>query len=135
MSVRQYQYAKRTKVPVPKTRSDIERVIRNHSGKAYISGWDDRGKAMVAFKLKERLIRFIMHDNEGQPDMRRWRALMLVIKAKLESVASGIETVEEAFLANIVTADGSTVWERVREPLKLEYERQASVPMLEGVEK
>jgi hypothetical protein len=39
---------------------------------------------------------------------RRWRALGLVIKAKLESVESGIETFESAFMANIVMPDGKT---------------------------
>ena len=40
---------------------------------------------------------------------RRWRALLLVIKAKLESVESGIETFEEAFASQIVLANGQTV--------------------------
>lgn len=44
---------------------------------------------------------------------RRWRCLLLAIKSKLESVASGIETIEQAFLAQIVTSDGRTVHERV----------------------
>lgn len=40
---------------------------------------------------------------------QRWRALVLVLKAKLEAVASGISTLEAEFLANIVTGDGQTV--------------------------
>jgi len=39
---------------------------------------------------------------------QRWRALALVIKAKLEAVGSGISVFEEEFLANIVMPDGST---------------------------
>ena len=38
----------------------------------------------------------------------RWRALGLCIKAKLESIASGIETLDEAFLAHVVLDDGHT---------------------------
>jgi hypothetical protein len=34
---------------------------------------------------------------------QRWRALVLVIKAKLEAVEAGISTLESEFLANIVT--------------------------------
>ncbi len=36
---------------------------------------------------------------------------MLSIKAKLESVASGIETFEEAFLADVIVDDGQTVYD------------------------
>jgi hypothetical protein len=41
----------------------------------------------------------------------RWRALLLCVKAKLESVSSKIETFEEAFLAHVVMPDGRTVHE------------------------
>ncbi len=44
---------------------------------------------------------------------RRWRCLLLAMKAKLEVVETGIETFEQAFLANIVTADNMTVYERL----------------------
>lgn len=45
---------------------------------------------------------------------RRWRCLLLAIKAKLEVVESGISTFEQEFLAHIVV-DERTVWERVTE--------------------
>jgi hypothetical protein len=42
---------------------------------------------------------------------QRWRALLLCIEAKLESVVSGIETFAEAFPARVVMADNRTVYE------------------------
>lgn len=47
-----------------------------------------------------------------------WRRLLLCIKAKLESVATGIETFEEAFLAQTVLPDNTTVgqWAAVEIP-------------------
>lgn len=45
---------------------------------------------------------------------RRWRALLLGIKAKLEYVQSGIATFDEEFLAHIVI-DDRTVFDRIRE--------------------
>jgi hypothetical protein len=45
---------------------------------------------------------------------RRWRALLLGIKAKLEYVESGIATFDEEFLAHIVI-DDRTVFDRIRE--------------------
>jgi hypothetical protein len=40
---------------------------------------------------------------------QRWRALCLVLKAKLEAVASGISTLEAEFLANVVLDNGMTI--------------------------
>ena len=40
----------------------------------------------------------------------RWRALYLVVKAKLEAVSSGIVSMEDEFLAQTVMNDGETVW-------------------------
>jgi response regulator RpfG family c-di-GMP phosphodiesterase len=40
---------------------------------------------------------------------RRWRCLAMVIKAKLEVVASGISSFEEEFLAHVMLYDGRTV--------------------------
>src|SRR4029453_1820841 len=40
---------------------------------------------------------------------QRWRALALCIKAKLESVESGIEEFEGAFMAQVVMPDGKTI--------------------------
>lgn len=41
-------------------------------------------------------------------EKRRWRSLVLVVKAKLEAVATGITTIEKEFLADVVVG-GSTV--------------------------
>jgi hypothetical protein len=53
---------------------------------------------------------------------QRWRALALVIKAKLEAVAAGITTVEDEFLAHTVLPDGSTVGEWAKPQLALAYQ-------------
>ncbi len=44
----------------------------------------------------------------------RWRALLLVIKAKLEAVEVGISTIEHEFLAwTVIPGDGRTVGEAI----------------------
>ena len=64
---------------------------------------------------------------------QRARALLLVIKAKLESIDSGVETFEQAFLANIVMSDGATVYDRVRSDMALEYKNgQPTMYLLAG---
>lgn len=44
---------------------------------------------------------------------RRYRALLLVLKAKLEAVQSQIVTFDEEFLAHIVINGGDTVGDRM----------------------
>jgi hypothetical protein len=44
---------------------------------------------------------------------QRWRALALGIKAKLELVETGIETFEEAFLAQVMLPEGGTVGDKL----------------------
>jgi len=44
---------------------------------------------------------------------QRYRALALVVKAKLEAVESGITTLEEEFMAHLVLPGGQTVGQRL----------------------
>jgi hypothetical protein len=127
------EYAKGTTVPAEKTRGEIEATLRRYRADSFLSGWDGP-RAFIAFRLADRFIKFTMalpdrsdkrfwftpqrverrsdkaaQDAYEQAVRAAWRALLLVIKAKLESVSSGIETIEEAFLAQIVLPDGSTM--------------------------
>lgn len=53
---------------------------------------------------------------------RLWRALALVIKAKLEAVESGITSFEEAFASNIVLPSGRTVWQEIEPQIAAIYQ-------------
>ena len=60
-----------------------------------------------------------------------WRALRLVIQAKLEAVEAEITTFEEEFLAHIVLPDGQTVAQHVQprvESMYREGKMQALLP-------
>jgi hypothetical protein len=50
-------------------------------------------------------------DAYEQEVRRRWRALLLVIKAKLEAIATGIATFDQEWLGYIETDSGETVGE------------------------
>lgn len=60
---------------------------------------------------------------------QRWRALVLVTKAKLEAVECGISTIEREFLADTVLPDGRTVGEAVGPQIRDAYLTGAQ-PML-----
>lgn len=147
-------YAEGTEVAFEKSIAEIISLVRKH-GAERIGQMEHPTFFMIAFELAGRNLRFRLpfpsieempvkdgrgavlepHQRRARLDQRkrqRGRALMLVIKAKLESVESEIETVEEAFLANVVGADGQTIYERVSGPLALEYQTGKAVPLLSG---
>jgi len=68
---------------------------------------------------------------------RRWRALVRGIEGKLILVESDIESIEQAFYANVVVPDGSpmgtTVYEATHEPIKQAYATGQIPPLLPGI--
>lgn len=118
-------FADTTEVSPEKTRAEIETVLRKYKASSFASGWNDT-TAFIAFQSNGRLIRFkialpnpkdakFTHVNSwtrrnttaaerlyDQAVRTIWRRLLLCIRAKLESVESGIETFETAFAAHIV---------------------------------
>lgn len=120
------RFASTTRVSVEQTRTEIERMLTRYGATAF--GYMAKsGRAVIAFEAGERHIKITVplpegnSEKERQAARQRWRALLLVIKAKLESVESGIETLEEAFYANIVMPDGRTIYESTREHVALAY--------------
>jgi hypothetical protein len=143
-------YAENTTVPLEKSIGDIVALVKK-AGAERIARFEEPDRFTVQFELGGRMVRFRVR--LPQPDeftkrgarpandaeqrqsaesraRQRARALLLVIKAKLESVESEVETFEEAFLPNIVMSDGATVYERVAEPIALEYRDPTPRPLL-----
>jgi hypothetical protein len=111
-------YANKTKVPVMRSREQLETLLHRRGAEGFASSWDAdqnrieflRGGVRVRFVLPRSKLK---HETAREQDeRRRWRALILVIKAKLEAVDSGISVFEEEFLAHIVDpASSRTVGE------------------------
>ncbi len=74
----------------------------------------------------------VAEKNWEQACRQRWRALALVIKAKLEAVSAGISVFEDEFLANIVLPDGQLVGQWLRPQLAVSYEGGRMPPLLPG---
>jgi hypothetical protein len=63
------------------------------------------------------------HANWEQACRQRWRALLLAIKAKLESVECGISTFEQEFMAFIVNpSTGRTIGEEITPLIEERYQ-------------
>lgn len=146
------QYAKDTKVSVSSSKQEIERIVERYGAEQFMSGWN-ADRAMIAFTMEGRQIRFVLpmpaknerrftHHSRGmrtpesalqqweQACRQRWRALALVIKAKLEAVESGISVFEDEFMANIVLPNGRTVSEEVRPRIAAAYDSGQMQPLL-----
>ena len=128
-------YAAHTKVPVDQTKTEIERTLTRYGADRF-AYFTEAGKAIIVFEAHSRRLRFDLPlpAGTGERDQKarrqKWRALLLCIKAKLESVASKIETFEEAFLAHVVMPDGKTVAEIALAGIAKAYDGGHMVPLL-----
>jgi hypothetical protein len=151
-------YARGTVVRPEKSRAEIEKLVRSIGATSFVQGYE-HDRAEIGFEVRGRRIRFSLripdrnkperrftHDAKGfarspvklcdaldAEDRRLWRALLLVIKAKIEAFESGIETFDQAFLANIVipSSDGvTTVGEYVAPALVRAYSEGIAMPRL-----
>lgn len=119
-------YAQYTKVPIERTKTEIEQMLTRYGADRF-AYFVESTKAIIVFEANERRLRFDLPLQEGATEkaqrLRRqqWRALLLCVKAKLESVASKIETFEEAFLSHVVLPDGDTVYQKTRAPIDAAY--------------
>ncbi len=119
------KYAANTTVSSSRSLEEIQRTLARYGADGFQFGYEGR-KAQIGFKTLDRIVRMVIilpdpaakeftrtpTGKERTVDASRiewekasrqiWRALLLAVKSKLESVESGIETFDEAFFAHIV---------------------------------
>lgn len=131
------RYAEGTNVSVDRSKAELEKLLQKYGATRFVSGWDQQ-QLMVGFEMNHRQVKLLVPipskddpaikytpsgayqrsergiAQEWQGAIRqRWRALVLIVKAKLEAVAEGITTFDEEFLGNLMLQDGRTVAEVV----------------------
>lgn len=136
-----HRYAQGTSVPVEKTKSEIERLVRGNGATGFATAWTG-DRFSIAFEMKNRRCRFELAAPDRKKfhsvgkweaeERRRWRALLLIIKAKMEVVASGDADFEAEFLANIILPDGHTIGERIIPALDGTMDGKPLPPLLPG---
>lgn len=123
-------YAETTSVPVSKTKGHIEKLVKGKYGATAFGIMEDENKVQLVFRVNERNIMFkMLIPDDAQEERSIWRAMLLTIKGKFESAERGIETFEEAFLANIMLPDGRTVAETAIPAIESGYQGN-NVPLL-----
>lgn len=148
------RFAASTDVTASRSRDEIERTLERYGADQFMYGWQDDA-AVVGFRMQGLNIRFVLplpakderrftHHSKGartaesalreweQATRQRWRALALLIKAKLEAVESRISVIEDEFMANIVLpgAGGGTVGDWMRPQIAEAYRIGAMPPLL-----
>lgn len=119
-----HRYAEGTTVPVEKTKQEIERLVERNGGKRFFTGWADDHVAVIGFRAQDRILRFnlplpgdkaVSARLRERETMRRWRCLLLCLKAQFEAVATGVKSFEQAFFGDIILPNNQTVYEAAQE--------------------
>ena len=149
------RYAANTSVNSESSRNEIERILVRYGANAFSYGWQD-GEAAISFVADDRRVRFVLPmpdrtsreftltptgkarvsaavEREYEQAVRqRWRALALMVKAKLEGVAAGIVTFEQEFLPHVVLPSGNTVYDEIKDEISYSYLNSSKRPLMLG---
>lgn len=140
------KFAAKTDVSSDRSRAEIEQTLARYGATQFMYGYTQT-QAVIAFELRGRRIKFQLNmPDRNSPEFtrtetgrvrtsaaqvaaaydqavrQRWRALALVIKAKLEAVESGISILDEEFLAHIVLPGGQTAGDVLIPQIERAYE-------------
>lgn len=152
------RYAQATEVSSDRSRAEIEKTLIRYGASGFAYAWKGLS-ALIEFELKDRRYRFVLplpdrnsdeikytparqyYRSEAQQSAAyeqavrsKWRALGLVIKAKLEAVEAGISTVEEEFTSAVVLPNGRTVGEWIKPQIAEAYATGTMPAMMPGLQ-
>ena len=144
-------YANKTKVTPARSRMEIEKTLERYGASSFGYMTSPEGAA-IAFEAEGRRIRITVpipkHGDfqtnraghavtdkqaeaaRAKAERQRWRALSLVVKAKLEAVEAGVATFEEEFLPYVLLPNGQTVGQDVLPKIAQAYENKKMPPLL-----
>lgn len=139
------RYAARTAVPVSQSRAEIEGLLEKYGADRFAYS-SEPGFAQIGFRIRGLMVRLdcpLPSKDERrfaltpsgkvaaesvklaaweQACRSRWRALALVVKAKLEACDAGISTLEREFLADTLLPNGETVGVVMLPQIELAYQ-------------
>ena len=131
---------RKTKVPVGESKHDVEELLRKHGADQIYTGSDrGTGVGFVGFTLQARMFRIKLGRRPGtkvapeQQEREQWRAILLVVKAKLEIVARGDRSAEQEFLADLVLPNNTTAGEAMAPMLEEAYATGVMPNMFEAM--
>lgn len=151
------RYAETTTVGVDRSRAELEKLLVKAGATGFSYGWQDLAgvqAAVVEFILDGRHVRLMLplptreeftftptgkarlsasiDAAIAQGTRARWRALLLIVKAKLEAIAAGVVSFDEEWLPYLVLPDGRTVAATVAPGIAEAYATGATPQLLPG---
>lgn len=131
------RFAQDTKVPVTQSRAEVEQLLGRYGADQFLFG-SEPGLAVVGFRVKGIQVKMRLKLPKGdtprdEKERRRlWRALALVIKAKLEACESGVAVFEDEFMPYTVMPDGQTLGDWARPQIADMYKSGKMPPLIPG---
>jgi hypothetical protein len=127
-----------TSVTIATSKMELEKLLAKHGATSFACA-SELGAGSILFAMRGRRVRFdlALQTSTAAPaeaeNRRRWRCLVALVKAKLVSVADGLSTFEEEFLAQIVIpGKGETVGQWIGPQIAAAYGRGEAMPPLLG---
>lgn len=148
------RYAEGTTVPVESSMREVQALLKGWGVRDFLMGHEG-GRDVLAFKYDGRVvrleirrpnpddfrrtpggvIRYSLKDREVAAEkeyMRRWRALILLLKAKIEAIRDDVSDFNTEFGMWVQLPDGRTVAETVAEDVDTFYSTGRIAPLLPG---
>lgn len=150
------RYARNTYVSADKSQAELNDLLRRYGANQIASGWqtlpDGSERALIGFMMQGRQIRmhldFPSMDSFNktqsgrtrtvgtaqvkayeQEKRRRWRVLVLLVKAQLEAIECNIVKFDDIFLGFTVLPGGQTAGEAASKHLE-EFIKMGKIPAL-----
>lgn len=132
-------YAEHTKVSVDRSKNEIEKTLLRYGADDFMYGSSATKGGGIMFKYNNRLIKigvplpnrddYQYETRYNQEYRRRWRVLLLALKAKLELVDAGLVSFEDEFLAQTCLPDGTTIADTIQPQIQQAI-KEGNVPKL-----
>jgi hypothetical protein len=151
-------YASKTSVSQARSRAELEELLQRFGADSFgymIERRPEGEVAIVAFRVAGRHVRKTVllpsrddkryktshggkreltdaqaYKKWEQEGRRKWRSLVLLVKAKLVAIEEGDTTIEAEFLADIMMPDGYTIGETIGPRIAEAYETKKAIPLL-----
>jgi hypothetical protein len=151
-------FAAETKVPVERSRAELDTILARYGATARAFVVDDAAAlAQIGFRIgplqyrmdlplpalperrprgwgawpEDRRQEWIAREKD-QALRTRWRVLLLLVKAKLEAVSLGVSTAEAEFLPHLLLGDGRTVYAALGERIACALAANAPLMLSRG---
>jgi hypothetical protein len=153
------KFARNTRVSVDRSQAELQNILRRYGATQIAFDWgsaqDGSEGVLIGFAMNKRLIKMKIRfpskndvaispaGRKRKPEalereyvkaiLQMWRALVLVVKAKLEAIAIGLTTIDDEFLGFIVLPSGQTIGEWAHRELEEIYKTGKVPALIEGM--